>query len=99
VLVLAADSWAQSRPPIIERIAKTYGLNSWNQVEAIGSEGSEQWPRSCLLFSDYFKKESYREAIEELSQCYASYGYSDVAWNLRKTFTARMIGHSPKTVV
>jgi hypothetical protein len=50
VLFLAANSWAQSRPPIIERIAKTYGLNSWNQVEAIGSEGSKQWPRSLPAF-------------------------------------------------
>jgi hypothetical protein len=35
VLVLAATSWAQTRPPILEQVAKTYGLDSWNQVEAI----------------------------------------------------------------
>ena len=35
VLVLAADSWAQQRPPIVEKIAKTYGVNSWDQIEAI----------------------------------------------------------------
>jgi hypothetical protein len=35
VLVLAATSWAQQRPPIIEEIAKTYGLDSWGQIEAI----------------------------------------------------------------
>jgi hypothetical protein len=35
VLVLAATSWAQTRPPILEQIAKTYGLNSWDQVQAI----------------------------------------------------------------
>jgi hypothetical protein len=36
VLVLAANSWAQQqRPPILEQIAKTYGLDSWDQVEAI----------------------------------------------------------------
>lgn len=35
VLVLAATSWPQTRPPIIERIAKTYGLDSFGQVEAI----------------------------------------------------------------
>jgi len=35
VLVLAATSWAQTRPPIVEQIAKTYGLDSFGQIEAI----------------------------------------------------------------
>jgi hypothetical protein len=35
VLVLAAPSWAQTRPPIAEQIAKTYGLASFDQIEAI----------------------------------------------------------------
>ena len=35
VLVLAATPWAQQRPPILEQIAKTYGLDSWGQIEAI----------------------------------------------------------------
>jgi hypothetical protein len=35
VVVLAANSWAQTRPPIAEQIAKTYGLDSFGQVEAI----------------------------------------------------------------
>lgn len=35
VLVLAATSWAQTRPPIVEKLAKTYGLDSWDQVQAI----------------------------------------------------------------
>jgi hypothetical protein len=35
VLVLAATSWAQTRPPILEKIAKTYGLESFGQIEAI----------------------------------------------------------------
>ena len=35
VLALVANSWAQERPPIVERMAKAYGLDSWNQVEAI----------------------------------------------------------------
>ena len=33
-LFLAATSWAQ-KPPIAEQIAKTYGLDSWGQIEAI----------------------------------------------------------------
>ena len=35
VLVLAATSWAQTRPPIVEEIAKTYGIDSFGQIEAI----------------------------------------------------------------
>jgi hypothetical protein len=35
VLVPAATSWAQERPPIAEQIAKTYGLDSFGQVEGI----------------------------------------------------------------
>ncbi len=35
VLVLAATCLAQTRPPIVEKLAKTYGLDSWDRIEAI----------------------------------------------------------------
>src|SRR5437016_4788194 len=35
VLVLAAPSWAQTRPPEIEKLAKTYGLDSYGEIEAV----------------------------------------------------------------
>ena len=35
VLMLAATSWAQNRAPIIDDIAKAYGLHSYGQVEGI----------------------------------------------------------------
>ena len=35
VLVLPTTSWAQKRPPIVEELAKTYGLDSYGQIEAI----------------------------------------------------------------
>src|SRR5208283_138207 len=35
VLALASTSWAQTRSPIAEQIAKAYGLDSYDQVEAI----------------------------------------------------------------
>ena len=34
-LVLAATSWAQTKPPIAEQVAKTYGIDSWDQIDAI----------------------------------------------------------------
>lgn len=35
VLVLATTCWAQTRPPILEQTAKTYGLDSFGQIEAV----------------------------------------------------------------
>jgi hypothetical protein len=35
LLLLAATSWAQNRPPIVEELAKAYGLDSFGQIEAI----------------------------------------------------------------
>jgi hypothetical protein len=35
VLILPLNSWAQTRPPILEQVAKTYGLDSYGKVEAI----------------------------------------------------------------
>ncbi len=35
LLVLATTGWAQNRPPIVEQIAKTYGIDSFGQIEAI----------------------------------------------------------------
>ena len=34
-LGLAPNCGAQGRPPVLEQIAKTYGLDSWNQIEEI----------------------------------------------------------------
>jgi hypothetical protein len=34
-LLLPAASWAQQRPPIAEQMAKTYGLDSFGQIEGI----------------------------------------------------------------
>src|SRR5882757_512692 len=35
VLAVATSSWAQTRPTIAEQLAKTYGLDSFGQVDAI----------------------------------------------------------------
>jgi len=35
MLILAPNTWAQQRAPILEQIAKVYGLDSYGQVEAI----------------------------------------------------------------
>ena len=44
VLVFAPTSWAQTRPPILEQIAKTHGLGSYGQIEAIRYTFNRQFP-------------------------------------------------------
>jgi hypothetical protein len=44
VLVLVPNSWAQQRPPILERVAKTYGLDSYGKIEAIRYTWNVQFP-------------------------------------------------------
>jgi hypothetical protein len=43
-LVLAAASWAQTRPPILDQLAKTYGVDSFSQIEAIRYTWSGEIP-------------------------------------------------------
>ena len=35
VLVLGPNSWAQQRAPILDQVAKTYGIDSWDKIDAI----------------------------------------------------------------
>ena len=35
VLILAVSSWAQQRPPIVEKLAKAYGFDSYAQIDAM----------------------------------------------------------------
>jgi len=44
MLVLATASWAQQRPPAVEQLAKTYGLDSFGQIEAIRYTWSGEIP-------------------------------------------------------
>ncbi|HEY0759124.1 MAG TPA: hypothetical protein VGD59_07715 [Acidisarcina sp.] len=43
-LVVAPNSMAQKRPPILEQIAKTYGIDSFKQIEAIRYTWNGQFP-------------------------------------------------------
>jgi hypothetical protein len=35
MMVLAPSSWAQQRAPVLDDVAKAYGLDSWDQIQAI----------------------------------------------------------------
>jgi hypothetical protein len=43
-LILAATSRAQTRPPLLEQVAKAYGLDSWDKIEAIRYTWHAQFP-------------------------------------------------------
>jgi len=47
MLVFASTSWAQTRSPIAEQIAKAYGLDSFGQVEAIRYTFNLKGPRTA----------------------------------------------------
>src|SRR5437870_9301449 len=42
--IFPATSWAQQRPPIAEQMAKTYGLESFGQVEGIRYAFNAEFP-------------------------------------------------------
>jgi hypothetical protein len=44
VLVLAATSWAQTRPPIVDQMAKTHGIDAFGQIAAIRYTFTAQFP-------------------------------------------------------
>jgi len=44
VLVFTATSWGQARAPILEKVAKTYGVDSFDQIEAIRYTWSGEIP-------------------------------------------------------
>ena len=44
MLILTSTCWAQNRPPIIEQIAKAYGLDSFGQIDAIRYTWNAQFP-------------------------------------------------------
>jgi hypothetical protein len=48
VLALATPSWAQTRPLIAEQMAKTYGLDSFGNIEAIRYTFNAQLPGVSL---------------------------------------------------
>ncbi|MFL6448147.1 MAG: hypothetical protein ACJ746_10730 [Bryobacteraceae bacterium] len=48
LLILTATSEAQQRPPIVEQMAKTYGLDSFGQIEAIRYTFNVQFPGVTL---------------------------------------------------
>ena len=46
-----SSSWAQNRPPVLEQIAKTYGLDSYGQVDAIRYTFNIEIPAFKLILS------------------------------------------------
>ena len=64
VLVLAPNSWAQKRPPILEQLAKTYGLDSFGQIEAIRYTWNAQFPVVNLSHSWVWEPKTGKVSFE-----------------------------------
>ena len=64
VLVLAPNSWAQKRPPILEELAKTYGLDSFGQIDAIRYSWNAQFPGVNLSHSWVWEPKTGRVSYE-----------------------------------
>jgi hypothetical protein len=63
VVVLASTSWAQ-KPPIAEQIAKTYGIDSWGQIEAIRYTFNAEFPGAKLSRSWVWEPKADRVSYE-----------------------------------
>jgi hypothetical protein len=48
LLLLPAASWAQQRPPIVDQMAKAYGLDSFGQIEGIRYTFNAEFPGAKL---------------------------------------------------
>jgi hypothetical protein len=83
VLVLAATSWAQKRPPILEQVAKTYGLDSFGQIDAIRYTFNLQFPGVNLsrtwVWEPKTNKVSYEGKDKDGKQVKATYVRSQLS--------------------
>jgi hypothetical protein len=64
VLVLASNSWAQKRPPILEQLAKTYGLDSFGHIDAIRYTWNAEFPGVNLSRSWVWEPKSGKVSYE-----------------------------------
>lgn len=64
LLVLAAPSWAQTRPRIAEQIAKRYGLDSFDKIEAIRYTFNLQLPGVNISRSWVWQPKTERVSYE-----------------------------------
>jgi hypothetical protein len=83
LLALAPNSWAQTRPPILEQVAKTYGLDSYGQIEAIRYTWSAQFPGVDIsrswVWEPKTNKISYDGKDKEGKPLKVSYSRSELA--------------------
>src|ERR1700733_11756973 len=63
VLVFGATSWAQ-KPPIAEQLAKTYGLDSFGQIEGIRYTFNAQFPGVKLSRSGVWEPKADRVSYD-----------------------------------
>src|ERR1700693_4379227 len=65
LLILPATAGAQQRPPIVEKLAKTYGLESFGQIEAIRYTFNVQSPGRDLARSWIWEPKTDQVEVKE----------------------------------
>ena len=89
LLILPATAGAQQRPPIIEKLAKTYGLDSFGQIEAIRYTFKAEAPGLAL----------YRSWTWEPKTDQVTYEGKDKSGNpVKVTYLRAQLGSQPAEV-
>lgn len=88
-LVLATTCWGQTRPPIAEQIAKTYGLDSWGQIEQIRYTFNADLPGVKISHAWIWEPKADRVSYE---------GKDAAGKPLKVTYVRSQIGSQPAVV-
>jgi hypothetical protein len=89
MLVITVASSAQARPPIADQIAKTYGVDSWGQIEAIRYTWNAQFPGVNISRSWTWEPKTGQVSFE---------GKTKNGKPLKVTYNSNQLGSQPAVV-
>jgi hypothetical protein len=89
MLVITVASSAQARPPIADQIAKTYGVDSWGQIEAIRYTWNAQFPGVNISRSWTWEPKTGQVSFE---------GKTKDGKPLKVTYNSNQLGSQPAVV-
>src|SRR5207248_7970053 len=90
IVLFASTSWAQTPSPVAEKIAKTYGVDSWSQVEAIRYTWSGEIPGVFKLSRTWTWEPKTGQVIYE--------GKDKGGKPVKVTYNSNQLGSQPENV-
>ena len=90
LVLFASTSWAQTPSPVAEKIAKTYGVDSWSQVEAIRYTWSGEIPGVFKLSRTWTWEPKTGQVIYE--------GKDKGGKPVKVTYNSNQLGSQPENV-